>query len=256
MLNNQKTARLSSLKFNWQNSLSRFLWIWLTFILSLYLSWILLAKADFLYPLWYEVANMEEHIGHYAPQNRFRSGFELTEKTERLELFSGIVGAIHHQGEGLKNLNYSHPNTPLKIPLLHRQEIEHLVDVATLIDFMKALGWTLLLMWCALTAYLLMSKKHFPTLHQGSWSLGGGLVLLGSILAFYGPKTVFYQLHIWVFPPEHRWFFYYQDSLMSTMMKAPDIFAYIAGAIVISALLFFLLLLSLFKTPPLFTKTI
>ncbi|MFN2223885.1 MAG: DUF1461 domain-containing protein, partial [Candidatus Promineifilaceae bacterium] len=33
----------------------------------------------------------------------------------------------------------------------------------------------------------------------------------------------------WICPPGHQWFFYYQDSLMTTMMKAPVLFAGIAA---------------------------
>ncbi|MCB1808001.1 MAG: DUF1461 domain-containing protein, partial [Candidatus Competibacteraceae bacterium] len=51
------------------------------------------------------------------------------------------------------------------------------------------------------------------------------LVLLGIGVVLMGPVRVFYQLHIWIFPPGHPWFFYYQDSLMTTLLKAPDIFA-------------------------------
>lgn len=239
---------LLGLKPSWLQTLRSFFWVWLTFILSLYVSWMLLAKADFLYPLWYEVANMEEHIEHYAPQNRFRPSFEQTDTATRLELFAGIVEAIHHHGEGLNRLSYSIPNRPAPIPLLHRQEIEHLTDVANLLDFMKRTGWFLLLFWSLLTTYLLMSKSPFPTPRQAVWNLGAGLTLLAAVLALFGPKAVFYQLHVWIFPAEHRWFFYYQDSLMSTMMKAPDLFAYIAAALLAAGLLIFMLLLKLFHT--------
>jgi len=65
------------------------------------------------------------------------------------------------------------------------------------------------------------------------------MVSLASAVFIVGPKDVFYQMHIWVFPDNHQWFFYYQDSLMSTMMKAPDLFAGIAAQIVLLALLLF-----------------
>ena len=51
-----------------------------------------------------------------------------------------------------------------------------------------------------------------------------------------GAKRVFYSLHDLIFPAEHQWFFYYQDSLMSTMMKAPDFFAYVAAALAVLAI--------------------
>ncbi|MDZ7747429.1 MAG: hypothetical protein U5K43_00040 [Halofilum sp. (in: g-proteobacteria)] len=43
-----------------------------------------------------------------------------------------------------------------------------------------------------------------------------------------GPVDLFYWLHEQVFPPDHQWFFHYQESLMSMMMRAPDLFGAIA----------------------------
>ena len=43
---------------------------------------------------------------------------------------------------------------------------------------------------------------------------------------------MFYQFHIWLFPADHEWFFYWQDSLMSTLMKAPVLFGGIAVVLV------------------------
>jgi uncharacterized membrane protein len=53
-----------------------------------------------------------------------------------------------------------------------------------------------------------------------------------------GFREVFYAFHEAIFPPDHQWFFYYQDSLMSTMMKAPFLFGYIAAALVALALVY------------------
>jgi hypothetical protein len=44
-------------------------------------------------------------------------------------------------------------------------------------------------------------------------------------------------LHTVVFPADHQWFFYYKDSLMASLMKAPDIFAAIAAQLLVVALL-------------------
>jgi hypothetical protein len=71
------------------------------------------------------------------------------------------------------------------------------------------------------------------------------LFIFGVMVLFvfiYGPMKVFVLLHESFFPANHQWFFYYQDSLMTTMMKAPDLFFYIAGAWVGLALLIFFLL--------------
>jgi len=55
-----------------------------------------------------------------------------------------------------------------------------------------------------------------------------GLSTLGAIVMALGPKAVFYWAHTKIFPAGHQWFFYYEESLMTTLMKAPDIFAFIA----------------------------
>jgi len=244
-----KPAGLSIFKqSNLPHILRSFVWVWLTLILALYLSWMVLTKADFLYGVWYDHAGIGEHIERYAPQNRFRHGFEHTGADTRKALFSGIVDAIHQQGNGLDQLSYTLPDNPQsQIPLLHRAEIIHLTDVALLIEFMKKLGWALLLIWAALTTYLLMTRQAFPSAKNTMLNLAAGLGLLLATLFIYGPKDVFYQLHIWVFPADHPWFFYYQDSLMSTMMKAPDLFAYIAASLLALGLLFFAILFSLFS---------
>ena len=43
-----------------------------------------------------------------------------------------------------------------------------------------------------------------------------------------GPKAVFYQLHVWIFPGRESVVLLLQDSLMSTLMKAPP---YLFGGI-------------------------
>jgi hypothetical protein len=45
------------------------------------------------------------------------------------------------------------------------------------------------------------------------------------LILLMGAKKFFYWLHTAVFPDNHQWFFYYEESLMSTLMKAPDLFA-------------------------------
>ncbi len=244
----RKQASLFNLNSNGPLTYLRsFLWVWLTFILTLYASWMIMTKADFLYGVWYDYAGIGEHIDQYAPQNRFRHHFETTDDKTRKQLFAGIVEAIHNHGQGLKELSYPHPTQPVQIPLLHKAEIEHLTDVALLIDFLKQLGWALLILWAALTTYLLMMKQSFPTTKAVWGNIAIGLLLLAGTLAVFGAKKVFYQLHIWVFPAEHHWFFYYQDSLMSTMMKAPDLFAYISASLLLVGLILFFLVIKLFN---------
>jgi hypothetical protein len=226
-------------------SFRQFIWVWLTLILSLYVSWIVLANANFGYGIWHDYAGISENIEEYAPQNRFRHHFETTDNETRKTLFAGIVTGIHQHGMGLQALSYPHPTKPIQIPLLHRAEIVHLTDVANLIDFLKNLGWALLLIWSVLTTYLLKKRQPFPSPKKTFINVGFGLFLFAVPVAIIGVKNVFYQLHIWIFPAEHQWFFYYQDSLMSTMMKAPDLFAYIGLSLSGLAFLLFVILLKL-----------
>jgi len=50
-----------------------------------------------------------------------------------------------------------------------------------------------------------------------------------------GVENLFYGLHTIVFPDDHQWFFYYEDSLMSTLMQAPNIFLPIGVVWIIGA---------------------
>ena len=60
-----------------------------------------------------------------------------------------------------------------------------------------------------------------------------GLASAAAVLAIgviaVGPTRVFYTAHTLIFPAGHQWFFYYEESLMTMLMKAPDLFAAIAA---------------------------
>jgi len=82
-------------------------------------------------------------------------------------------------------------------------------------------------------------------IHRQGWTppaparvAAGGLAMVavsGVAVVVIGPVKVFYAAHNAVFPPGHEWFFYYQDSLMTTLMKAPDLFGFIAVVWVLTA---------------------
>ncbi|USF86933.1 DUF1461 domain-containing protein [Candidatus Endoriftia persephone] len=213
------------------------------FLVASLLAWRALAAADFLFPLWYDWMGIDQTIQVYAPQNRFRHGFETTEKRERLRLFSAIVTAIHRQGAGLGALRYhARDGQPLG-HFLTPPEQQHLVDVARLIDRYQQLAWGS----AGLSLLLLLA------LRRGRWRLPGGqqlllgwltlLLTLALLILAMGAERLFYLLHEWVFPAGHQWFFYYQDSLMSMLMQAPNLFAYIAVVWLLLSLLAYLLLL-------------
>jgi len=204
------------------------LFLLLTFVVTLPATWWVLSKADFFYSPLYDNIGIAEHIAKYAPKNQLgHMDFEKTTKAERVELFHGIVEAINHHGVGLKKLFYKDTSEQLQ-PLLTLAEVTHLQDVANLLDKLKPLVLGLILIWLAILIFLWRKRIPLPSIKEMIISASIVLALMGSVL-FIGPEKVFNQLHIWVFPDNHQWFFYYEESLMSTMMKAPDLFAYIAG---------------------------
>ncbi|WP_319558159.1 DUF1461 domain-containing protein [Thiomicrorhabdus sp.] len=230
--------------------LYRFLWVWLTLLLALWFGWHLLAQFDFLYPVWHDYAGISQNIDKYAPLNHYRHDFELTDRETRFALFHGIVEAIHNHGQGLKELVYQTRNGT--VSLLRHSEIVHLQDVANLIDFVNHLALVLGTVWLVITLLIWSKlsamkrekwiKQSFTRRKDSLLNLTIGLALsIGGILLI-GAEKVFYQLHIWVFPANHQWFFYYEHSLMSTMMKAPDLFAMIAITLLILGLAFFVII--------------
>jgi len=172
---------------------------------SLLIAWQLLTAINYGYGFWYDQLQIDAHIQRFAPQNRQgKGGFETTPREQHEQLFADISHAVNHNGEGLRSLSYQPAGQDAQI-LLTDAEATHLEDVSKLISTLLPFGYLCL----------------------------GMLVMLDDI---------FSALHVAVFPPENQWFFYYQDSLMTTLMKAPDIFFAIGAAWgLLSAILFALL---------------
>ncbi|RNL66470.1 lipoprotein intramolecular transacylase Lit [Zhongshania marina] len=213
----------------------------LSLILCLYLSWHALLSVNFFYGFWHDNIGIAETIAETGPQNRYRSGFENTDRAQRIMLFQEICHAITHQGEGLRHIRYS-PEADVHIPLLHHAEIVHLQDVANLISLTQKLEPYILVMWCMLIALFAMRSWPLPNYKQ-ILAVNSVLIvgLIAAVLAV-GWVEVFYAAHRLIFPDDHQWFFFYQESLMSTMMQAPDLFLYIGISMAILALLAFTLL--------------
>lgn len=222
-----------------------FSWIWLSLLLSLGFAWHSLAQVDFGYAIWYEHGGIKEFIDKYAPKNKYRHDFALASKEVHLASFHGIVDSIQNHGKGLNTLSYQ-ANGKHHL-LLHKAEVEHLQDVANLLDKLNAFLIFSFVLWLMLFLYQFKNPFQFTT-KQVVLSILTGSFLLSLPLFIFGAQKVFYQFHIWVFPNEHQWFFYYQDSLMSTMMKAPDLFAFIAILLVVTSLIIFTLLFKVTKT--------
>lgn len=190
-------------------------------------SWHLLAQSHFAYPIGYKLLNLDKHIAEFAPQNRYRDDFELTTPEEHWRLFGEISDAVQASGTGLREIGY-----PLKnggtTALMHEAEIIHLQDVANLVDVFYITGTACLLVWIGLIFFAHQQKLKLPPVKKVLLGFLAGFAAITIIVLIIGPTAVFYWLHVQVFPDGHQWFFYYQDSLMTTLMKAPDIFAFIA----------------------------
>jgi len=211
------------------------------FCLSFYISWNLNAASNFLYSIWYETLDLGGAIDKYAPDNKFREGFETTSKPQRVELFSGIVRGVQNDGKGLSGLAYTHNNSVET--LLTDAEIIHLQDVANLVDKFKYLALCAFVV--ALLTMILIFRRKIPIkkFKRHLYSGLGLILFLLVILLIMGPTKVFYAGHELIFPNNHQWFFYYEESLMSTMMRAPDLFGPIACQLLLLTILLWLLLL-------------
>lgn len=198
-------------------------------LFALSLAWCLLASNHFGYGFWHDNTGIAEAITKYAPQNKYKKGFEHTTREDRVAMFADINWAIHNGGEGLKDITYETPSSGGPQVLLREPEVVHLQDVANLIDVMfypMVYGLFAWPVFCVLG----IRQRQLPSPVGQVTVLGGVSVLGGLIILIIGAEKVFNQLHIWVFPDNHQWFFYYQESLMSTMMYAPNLFGWIALA--------------------------
>lgn len=207
-------------------------------LISCWLAWHLLAQVDFAFPLGYKALNIEQHIQHFGPQNRYKQGFQYTTQGDHYRLFGEIVNCIQNGGDGLADITYSIPGKT-NIPLLRDAEVVHLTDVGKLIDFFYASSWVAIFILSVCIGYFYHKQQSMPSTKSVAIGVGSFVAICIAVVLGVGPKAVFYWLHIQIFPADHEWFFYYQDSLMTTLMKAPDIFGLIAAQIAALALCFY-----------------
>ncbi|QMU60218.1 MAG: DUF1461 domain-containing protein [Gammaproteobacteria bacterium] len=224
----------------YQSAILNFLLSISLFCVSFYIAWNLNAAANFLYSTWYEVLNLDETISKYAPDNKFKNGFENTNQQQHIELFSGIVAGIQRDGEGLRDLSYLDEEKNAKRTLLTDAEVVHLKDVATLVSKFKYLVIFGPLIVCIV--FILMRTRKIPVAKFKRHLIGGvGVILaLAVLVMLIGPTKIFYVGHELIFPNNHQWFFYYEESLMSTMMKAPVLFGPIACQLLLLTVLLWL----------------
>ena len=229
---------------SYQNSFIKLTWnfaLSLALLIScLYASWQILSKVDFLYSQIYDHSNLEVHINKYAPQNRNKINFELTTQEMRISIFSDIAYAINNNGIGLAKISYTYPNAAETSTFLVDAEREHLQDVANLVSNLKPIG---LFSTLVLALFYIFCFYYKVTRSQNFWQPYSTLINITQIgtisglciiiILIIGPQRVFYLLHEIAFQNKSQWFFYYQDSLMTTLM--PEIvFANIAMLIFIT----------------------
>lgn len=191
------------------------------------ISWHLMAQVHFAYPFGYQLLDLQKHIAEFAPINRYKEDFEFVSKEEHWRLFGEISDAIQNHGKGLADIRYNLKNGESTL-LMHQDEIIHLQDVANLVDAFYLTGFIATAVWLLGWAFIYWKQPIPPSIKKIVSVFIGFIVLLATVILAIGAKDVFYWLHIQIFPDNHKWFFYYQDSLMTTLMKAPDIFAFIA----------------------------
>lgn len=211
-------------------------------IVAFWLSWHLLSAVNFGYSWLYQTQNIDAHIQLYGPQNKFKDGFETTSADEHARLFHAIVVAINNDGAGLADIQYERADGS-KETLLREPEVGHLEDVAVLVSGFNRVAIACLALLVIISAAMNMTRTRAPSIKQiviGMLVIGGGYA---GFIFLVGPLRYFYWLHHHIFPKDSQWFFYYQESLMTTLMKAPQIFGAITLLWLASALLLFMLII-------------
>lgn len=207
-------------------------------IVSFCFAWWIMAQMNFSYRYWHDFGGMAEAIDRLAQTNVLKSGFEKTSKEQRDDLFRQIMDSVHDGGRGLAEITYDVPGEPEQ-NLLIEAEIIHLQDVANLIDLGLYISLTALVLWVGQWLFYAIKRARIPSFRLQVLVMLIFVVLSTAVVFAIGPMKVFYQLHVWLFPPDHQWYFYFKESLMATMMYAPTLFGWIAIEWLAIALLLF-----------------
>jgi uncharacterized membrane protein len=211
-----------------------------TLIFSVGVSWQIHRLANFAYPAWYKVLNIQDNVTRYVPKNKFnKQDFSTTSTALHTEMFAAIAKQIHHDGQGLSEINYLNEKGEQK-KLLTQNEIIHLTDVSHLINKLTLLWFINIIPLFIGSIVYYQNKIAQPEKYQRRQFLAITFIGGALSLVIFGFTDIFYFLHQVVFPNNHQWFFYYQDSLMSTLMKAPDLFAAIGATLSLLATILFI----------------
>jgi hypothetical protein len=202
------------------------------------LAWWGHSAVNFGYPVLYDALAIDDHIAEYGPQNRYKAGFEDTSRTQRLRLFDRMVGAINSGGDGLAELTYRPAPEAAPIRLLRDKEVVHLNAVADLVTLLHGAGGTAVGIFLVVLAGMRRARLQLPW--QAPWwgfVAVLALALATTLVALDTRDNGWYAwAHDQVFGPEHQWFFVYQESLMTTLLKAPDLFAPLGASLGVTAI--------------------
>jgi hypothetical protein len=234
--------------------------IWLSFfpillLISFYFSWALLSSQSFLYEFWYDNTKLESFIDLYAPQNNNKPEFALTSREERIRVFSEILDSVNNSGKGLAEISFKGPDGEFLGLLLNQPEIEHLELVSIFVSMFKSISVFSLLVLVIFLVTILRNKIKIPDMKIILITYLIVLMIFSVSVLLIGPQNLFVFLHKEFFPDNHQWFFYYQDSLMTTLMMAPDLFGYFALAWSILAIIIFIFFVFLIKNTEAFLNS-
>ena len=215
------------------------------------LSWRALSETNFFFSQIYEYKGIEEQIAKYGPQNRNRNDFETTTKSERAKIFEEIVRSVNNGGQGLEDIVYRDASGKIIDTFLTQPEIDHLNDVARLITHLSGilsylaaiLGVLVMVFWIGKSWKNIEIWRPYTVAKSFLSMLALLLVCCGMVLAV-GPQRVFYALHEWIFAGMAPWHFYFQESLMTTMLTEP-LFGSISILLMVSAFAIWVLLSAL-----------
>jgi len=189
------------------------------------LSWHLLSKTNFFFHQIYEINELEEHIDRYAPRNRNRDNFEDTTQEERARIFGEMVSSINSGGSGLSDIEYRDSSGDTIDTFLTEPEVEHLVDVSDIVSSANRAG---LMVSGFLLAFYGLNLIVRSRTGASFWKPAGvvsslaGICMLAllvvAIIFIIGPRESFHILHEWFFADKGQWYFYFEDSLMTTLL--------------------------------------
>ena len=197
----------------------------LSLLLCIWLAWHVSASMNFLYPAWYNLLKIDQTVQQTMPRHLYKKEFINTDSLEHQRLFGEIVTAVQNNGKGLEEIVFYNTNGQMLGELLTENEIIHLQDVANLVNSLNWISLMLVLICILILAVIIFYKLAMPALNKMIAGVVAFIALAALSIIIFGSKKFFYWLHTIVFPENHQWFFYYEESLMSTLMKAPALFA-------------------------------